>query len=249
MDSEEYIYGRNAVMELLAHRPEQITKLYLRQNLSGRPVAELERRASAARIPVQRVPGRRLAEMVGSVNDQGVVAQISAGRYLELEDWLDQIDMADRPVLLALDEIEDPGNFGAMIRSALACGVDGVLVAKHRQAPLSGGVMKSSAGTVLRMPVIRVVNLNQSLLLLKDKGFWIYGTDMKGTSDYRKQRYDAPMVLVAGNEERGLRKKTRDHCDVLLRIPMLNGVESLNVSVSTALICYEILRNRQVEPE
>lgn len=248
MDSEQYIYGRNALTEYLEHRPEHISKIYIRTQLQGKAIRELEQIASGHRIPVQRVPGKKLAGMVGRVNDQGIVAAVSEAGYIELEDWLEEAEIDKNPVILALDEIEDPHNFGAIVRTALATGVDAVMVSKHRQAPLSAGVMKASAGTLLRMPVIRVVNLNQALIRLKEAGFWVCGADMEGDRDFRTQDYRLPLIALLGSEEKGIRKKTRDHCDILVRIPMQNRVESLNASVSAALICYEILRQRQPEP-
>ncbi len=249
MVSDGYIYGRNAILEYLEHKPEHISKIYIRQQLQGGTIQEIERQASGNRIPVQRVPGKKLAELVGAVNDQGVAASVSQAGYLELEEWMESVDISRNPVILALDEIEDPHNFGAIVRTALASGMDAVMVPKHRQAPISGGVMKASAGAVLRMPVIRVVNLNQTLKRLKDAGFWICGTDMESRQDFRDQDYNMPLVVLLGSEEKGIRKKTRDHCDFLVYIPMKNDVESLNASVSGALICYEILRQRQAKPE
>ena len=249
MDSGDFIYGRNAVMEFLGLKPENVTKLYIRQNLQGKVAYDLEQLASAGRIPVQRVPGKKLADLVGPVNDQGVVAAISEAGYVELEEWLPTVDISTNPVILALDEIDDPHNFGAMIRSAAASGVTAVLVPKHRQAPLTGAVMKSSAGAVLRVPVIRVGNMNQTLQKLKDEGFWICGTDMAAKQTLWQQKYDMPLVVLIGNEEKGIRKKTKEHCDILVSIPMVSGMESLNASVSASLICYEILRQRQSEPE
>lgn len=248
MEPDSHVYGRKAVLEYLQHKAKHIRKLYLKQQLQGRGIRELEELASQHRIPVQRVPGRKLADLVGTVNDQGIVAAITPAGYLELEDWLLDTDIGRNPVILALDEIEDPHNFGAVVRTALASGMDAVLVSKHRQATISGGVMKASAGTILRMPVIRVVNLNQALIKLKKAGFWVCGTDMQGSCDFRTQDYRMPLVVIIGSEEKGIRKKTRDHCDMLVHIPMKNCVESLNASVSGALICYEIFRQREVQP-
>ena len=249
MNSEQFIYGRNAVQELLEHRPGNVSKIYIRNNIQGRVIHELLELASSSRVPIQRVPGKKLAEMVGSVNDQGLVASVSEAAYIEMEDWLDATDISLNPVILALDEIEDPHNFGAVVRTALACGIDAVMVPKHRQAPMSGGVFKASAGTILRMPVIRVVNMNQALMTLKKSGFWVLGTDMESGEPYWRQDYNLPLVVVLGSEEKGIRKKTREHCDTFVHIPMLNEVESLNASVSSALISYEILRQRQSKPE
>ncbi len=248
MVSDEFIYGRNAVMEFLQLKPEHVTKIYIRNQLRGKAIHDLERQASTVRVPVQRVPGKKLADLVGPVNDQGIVAAISQARYIELEDWLETIELSAHPVVLALDEIEDPHNFGAIIRTAVAAGAAAVMVSKHRQAPVSGAVMKASAGAVLKMPVIRVVNMNQALQILKKTGFWVCGADMSGEHTLWEQNYDMPLVVVIGSEEKGIRKKTREYCDMLVRIPMLNGVESLNASVSGALISYEILRQRQSKP-
>lgn len=234
---------------MLEQKPEHVGKLFIRENLQGKPIQNLANRASECRIPVQRVPGKKLAELVGSVNDQGVVASVSAATYIELEDWLAGADITGHPVILAFDGIEDPHNFGALIRTATAAGISAVMVSKHRQVSLTGGVMKSSAGAALRMPVIRVVNLNQALLKLKDSGFWILGTDMEAGQNLWQQQYDMPLVVIIGNEEKGIRKKTREHCDILISIPMHHGVESLNASVSGAVICYEILRQRKFKPE
>ncbi|MEX0679874.1 MAG: 23S rRNA (guanosine(2251)-2'-O)-methyltransferase RlmB [Balneolales bacterium] len=248
MDSQEFIYGRNSVKELLKQKPEFVGKLFIRQQLQGKAIRDLEALASSNRVPVQRVHGKKLAELVGPVNDQGVVASVSMAEYLELNDWISRTDISTQPVVLALDEIEDPHNFGALIRTAAAAGVAAVMVSKHRQAPLSGAVMKASAGIAIRMPVIRVVNINQALLVLKESGYWICGTDMNGEQTIWQQKYDFPLVVIIGSEEKGIRRKTREHCDMLVRIPMQNGVESLNASVSGALICYEILRQRQLHP-
>lgn len=249
MDNDEFVYGRNAVLEFLKQKPEHITKIFIRNQLQGKAIHDLERQASTVRIPVQRVPGKKLAELVGPVNDQGIVAAVSPARYIELEDWLETTDLAVKPVVLALDEIEDPQNFGAIIRTAVAAGVAAVMVSKHRQAPISGAVMKASAGAVLKMPVIRVVNMNRALQMLKEAGFWVCGTDMDEKQTLWEQNYDMPLIVVIGSEEKGIRKKTKEYCDILVRIPMLNGVESLNASVSGALISYEILRQRQLKPE
>ncbi len=249
MESEEFIYGRNAVKEFLELRPEHVTKLYLKQSLQGKDIRDLEQDASAGRVPVQRVPGKRLMELVGAVNDQGVVAAISSAGYMDLDDWLDTVDMNHNPILLVMDEIDDPHNFGAMIRSAAATGVSGVIVPKHRQAPLSGAVMKSSAGAVLKIPIIRVGNTNQTLQKLKKKGFWVCGTGMDAKQTLWQQNYNMPLAVIIGSEEKGIRKKTMEHCDMIVRIPMQNNMESLNASVSASLICYEILRQRQTEPK
>ena len=244
MSSTEYIYGRNAVLAFLKEQPDRMGKIYLKQQTQGRPVSEIEQLASASRVPVQRVPGSRLAALVGPVNDQGVVAAVSPIAYVELEDWLEDCNMQDHPFLLVADEIEDPHNLGAMIRTAAAAGAAGLLMAKHRQVPVTGAVMKASAGTLFRIPLLRAGNLNQAVRKLKEAGFWICGTDMQAHASFWEQDYTMPLALITGGEQKGIRQKTRELCDFLVHIPMEPGVESLNASVSAALLCYEIRRQR-----
>lgn len=244
MSSTEYIYGRNAVLSFLKEQPDRMAKIYLKQQTQGRPVAEIEQLASASRVPVQRVPGNRLATLVGPVNDQGVVAAVSPIAYIELEDWLETCNLQEHPFLLVADEIEDPHNLGAMIRAAAAAGAAGLLMAKHRQVPITGAVMKASAGTLFRIPLVRAGNLNQAVRKLREAGFWICGTDMQASVSYWEQDFSMPLALITGGEQKGIRQKTRELCDFLVHIPMEPGVESLNASVSAALLCYEIRRQR-----
>lgn len=241
-----YIYGRNAIEEALKSEKEQVEKIFIRQNLSDASFKEILRLASQQRVPVSHVPGRKLYDFVGNVNDQGIVALMSAVSYGNFGHWLDSIEVADHPAILLLNEIEDPANLGAILRTAAAAGMEAVLVPKHRQAPVSPAVYKASAGTAGRIPVVRVGNLNQTILKLKDKGFWIAGTDMNGNKNLWDLEVDRALAFVIGNEGSGIRQKTLEHCDYTFSIPLENDVESLNASVSAGLVCYEWKRKRQV---
>lgn len=243
-DTNQFIYGRNPVEELLQNRADQVEKIYINRKLNKQSFSAILSLASDNRVPVAEVPGSKLYELVGKVNDQGVVAAISQIQYEEFEDWLERIEPNQNTGILLLDEIEDPHNFGAILRTAAASGMDAVIVPKHRQAPVSAAVFKTSAGTAGRIPIVRAVNLNQAILKLKDNKFWIAGLDMEGDSLLWEQTFDVPMAFVIGNEGRGMRQKTGEHCDFLLSIPMYNGVESLNASVSAALVCYEWRRQK-----
>jgi len=243
-ESNQFIYGRNPVEELLQNRAEQVEKIYINRKLNKQSFSAILSLASDNRVPVADVRGSKLFELVGKVNDQGVVAAISQIAYEEFEDWLIRIEPNKDTGILLLDEIEDPHNFGAILRTAAASGMDAVIVPKHRQAPVSAAVFKTSAGTAGRIPIVRAVNLNQAILKLKDNKFWIAGLDMNGDSLLWEQTFDVPMAFVIGNEGRGMRQKTSEHCDLLLSIPMYNGVESLNASVSAALVCYEWRRQK-----
>lgn len=244
-DQAVFIYGRKPVVDFLNQTPDKVDKLYIRDSVRGELIKELERLASGSKIPLVRVPGRKLQDLVGAVNDQGIVAQISAVTYLELEDWLDQADMSENPFVVILDEIEDPHNVGAIIRTAVAAGASAVILPKHRQSPVNATVFKTSAGTANRIPIIRIVNTNQCLMKLKDHGFWTGALEMESKNTIWQQKYDMPFGLVIGGEGKGVRKKTLEHCDFTISIPMVNEVESLNASVSASLVLYEIVRSRQ----
>ena len=172
---------------------------------------------------------------------------MSAIHYREFEEWLETVDTSTYPAILLLDEIEDPRNVGAILRSAVAAGISAVLVPKHRQAPISATVFKTSAGAAGKIPIVRVGNLNQSILKLKDAGFWIAGLAMKGEKVLWDLEVDRALAFIIGNEGSGIREKTLEHCDLSFSIPMQNDVESLNASVSSALICYEWNRKKFVE--
>ena len=234
-----YIYGRNPVRESLQEEADQIEKIFVRNSLSDTKLSDIFELASQHRIPISHVPGSKLYEMVGNVSDQGVVAMRSEISYQDFNNWLDEIDTSTYPAVLLLDEIEDPGNLGAMLRTAAAAGISAVLVPKHRQAPVNATVYKTSAGTAGRIPIVRAGNLNQAILKLKDEGFWIGGLDMEGDQELWDLEVDRPLAFVVGNEGSGISQKTLEHCDYHFRIPMENNVESLNASVSAALMCYE----------
>ena len=241
--SESLIYGRHPVEEALKQNPEKVEKIYIRDTAGGgfKLILDL---ASGNRIPVQRVPGKKLNDLVGPVNDQGVVAQLSAVEYLEMDEWLETIDVKTNPVVLIMDEIEDVANFGAILRTAAASGMDAVVVPKHRQAPVNATVFKTSAGTAGMVPIIRVVNINQSIGLLKDAGFWVVGLDQNAKTTLWKQDFNMPLVVIVGSEGKGIRQHTLKQCDFTVSVPMKNNVESLNASVSAALVCYEIVKQK-----
>ncbi|HEX6981646.1 MAG TPA: 23S rRNA (guanosine(2251)-2'-O)-methyltransferase RlmB [Balneolaceae bacterium] len=238
-DSNIYIYGRNPLEEALKTEAERIEKIFVRDTLRDAQLSSIFELASQYRIPISHVPGSKLFDFVGKVNDQGVVALMSAVAYQDFGNWLDSVDTANYPAILLLNEIEDAGNLGAILRTGAAAGMEAVLVPKHRQAPVSPAVFKASAGTAGKIPIVRVGNLNQAIMKLKDKGFWIAGLDMNGDQNLWDLEIDRPFAFVIGNEGSGIRQKTLEHCDYKITIPMANGVESLNASVSAALVCYE----------
>lgn len=237
--SNAYIFGRNPLIEHLKNEPEKIEKIFLRDNLHGPFPEKIKHSASQNRIPVSFVPAKKLFDLVGNVNDQGAVALISPVSYLDFHEWLENFNINSDSAILILDEIEDPHNFGAILRSAVAAGISAVLVPKHRQSPVNAVVFKTSAGTAGRIPIVRVGNLNQAILELKQHKFWIAGLDQNADKTIWEMDTTIPLAFVIGSEGEGIRKKTTEHCDFLYKIPMKNDVESLNASVSAGLICYE----------
>ncbi len=243
-DTNNYIYGRNPIKEALRNEAERIEKIFVRNSVHDSQLTTLFDLASQYRIPISHVPGSKLYELVGDVNDQGVVAMMGEVSYQDLGTWLDTIDTSTYPAVLLMDEIKDSGNLGAMLRTAAAAGISAVLVPKHRQAPINATVYKTSAGTAGRIPIIRAGNLNRAIEKLKDEGFWIAGLDMDGDQKLWDLEVDRPLAFVVGSEEDGISQKTLEHCDYKFSIPMENRVESLNASVSTALLCYEWKRKK-----
>ncbi|MCH8566628.1 MAG: 23S rRNA (guanosine(2251)-2'-O)-methyltransferase RlmB [Balneolales bacterium] len=249
MSQEEstLIFGIHPVEEALKNPSTGIDKIYLREGSRSTAHQRIFELASTNKVPLIQVPGRKLNELVGRVNDQGVVAQLSEISYTELEDYMSTLDMSSKPTIVLLSEIEDTHNFGAILRTAAAAGTDAIIVPKHRQAPVNAVVYKTSAGTAGKVPIIRVTNINQTVNLLKDAGFWFTGLDSDAPDDIWTHDFDYPVGLIIGSEGSGIRKKTLELCDFRLSIPMQNNVESLNASVSAAVVLYEISRKRFIK--
>lgn len=243
-ETNNFIYGRHPVEELLATYPKKVSKIFLREGVNKGDLKKVMEIASANRIPVTTITKNKIATLVGDVNDQGIVAEASLVSYIELKDWLKTVDFSTNPSVFLLDEITDPHNVGAILRTAAAIGVAGVVIGKHNQSPVNGTVWKTSAGMAGRVPIVRVANINTAILELKDAGFWIFGLAMGGTAMWR-EKFNVPSVFVIGSEGDGIRTQTLKHCDIKISIPMASGVESLNASVSAAVVGYEWKRQNQ----
>lgn len=256
-----YIYGKHALAEALANMPGVVRKIFLstearavmREDSEGR---ELLKHAEQANIPVDTLRAPREAErMVGEETaHQGVIAIIDPGammtdfaKFIEpfsSPDWFRSPAAAHTMVVL-LDELTDPHNVGAIIRSAVAFGAAGVLIPSHNQAPITGAVVKASAGMAFRVPLVSIGNVNQAVDALAKLGFRSYGLamdgtrDLSGSEDGKSAFDDAPALIIVGNEGKGIRQKTLERCDVTLRIPMDARAESLNASVSAAVVMYQ----------
>jgi len=211
--------------------------------------------AANAGVPVQVVPVSKLRQMAGNVPHQGVVAVVAPVQYQEVEELLDAIAATPdevrekKPVLVMLDEIQDPHNFGAILRSAVAAGAAGVIVPMHRMAPVSATTVKASAGTALRIPIARAKNLVDVIHQLKERGYWVIGLAGEGETSVWEMDWDRPLVLVIGSEGKGLRPRVRDACDMLVRIPMRGPAESLNASVAAGIALFAATRARTASDE
>jgi 23S rRNA (guanosine2251-2'-O)-methyltransferase len=237
------IFGRNPVLELLKS-DKSINKILIAAGSDKGPMIDLIKLAKEKRIPFQKVERAHLDKMFPGQKHQGVVAFISAADYVDWQDILERArENNEDPLIIVLDEIEDPHNLGAILRTADAVGAHGVIIPKRRAVPLTEGVAKVSAGAVEYVPVARVANIVQTIEQLKKAGCWVVGTSLKGKKIY-EQDLKGPLVVVIGSEGSGLSKLTEEKCDFLVTIPMLGQINSLNASVATGVVLYEVLRQR-----
>ena len=222
-----------------------INKILIAEGGQPGSLREIFSMAREGNIPVQKAERRRLNKFVPETAHQGVVALAAAREYVEVEDILASVKPGEAPLLILLDEINDPHNLGAILRTADASGVHGVIIPRRRSAPLTQVVAKSSAGAVEYVPVARVANLAMTMEDLKKKGLWIAGADAAGEELYWDARLDGPLALVIGGEDKGLGRLVKERCDLLVRFPLHGRVNSLNASVAAALFAYEGLRQRR----
>ena len=244
------IAGRNPVRETLEREPDRIEKVMIQQGLSGEKIEDVRRLALAAGMDVQYVPSVRLDKLAGGAAHQGMVAVASPIQYRSLDDLLRQVAPTfkavedKKPVLLVLDRITDPHNFGAILRSAVAGGIDGVIVPKRNMAPLSAVAVKASAGTATRIPIARVGRMNSAVEQLKERGYWIAGAAMGGDTTVWDMDWDRPLALILGGEGTGVRPSLLEQCDFRISIPMNGPAESLNVSVAAGILIFSAARVR-----
>ena len=242
--TEENVVGRNAVFEALTSR-RPINKIYIKTGLQGGSLGKIVAAAQELAVPVEYVQSEKLDRLAPGMRHQGIVALASPIAFSSLEDVLKRAaSRQETPFLLLLDELQDPQNVGALIRSADAAGVHGVLLPRRRSCPLNMVVAKVSAGAVNYVPVVQIGNIVQTLRSLKEQGFWTVGADMDGESLYFDADLGRPIVLIIGAEGKGLGRLVKENCDLLVRIPMQGGINSLNASAAGAILLYEVVRQR-----
>jgi len=229
--------GIHPVAEALrAGRP--LDRVLVAQGAGGARLQEIIDQARQAGVQVRFEPRAALERLAGTAAHQGVVALGASQKYADLA------DAAAGDLLVVLDGVEDPHNLGAIIRTAHAAGAAGVVIPERRAAGVTDVVAKAAAGALEYLPVIRVTNVNRALEDLKQRGYWIYGLDERGSQDYDRVEFAAPAALVLGGEGKGLHEQVRKHCDVVVRIPMAGKIASLNVSVAAGIVLFEWKRRR-----
>ena len=245
--TEEIIVGRNAVAETLKGN-RNINKILIAKGERQGSIKEILAKARAAGLIVQEAEAAKLSQLAGGNNHQGIIAFVAPVAYVETEEILKKAaDKQEAPFIILLDEIEDPHNLGAIIRTADAAGAHGVLIPKRRASPLTATVAKTSAGAVEHVPVARIGNIVQEINRLKKMGIWIVGADMTGEKNYYDTDLRGPMAIVIGNEGKGIGRLVKENCDFLVRIPMQGKIGSLNASVAASLLMYEVVRQRSVD--
>lgn len=239
------IYGIHAVQAALQRDASNIIEVMIESGRKDARVQVLLDKVAAQHTEVRRVTGKELDALVPDARHQGVVARcraVTVWQEDDLDPLLDGLSVA--PFLLVLDGVQDPHNLGACLRSADAAGVHAVIAPRDRAVGLTPVVRKVASGAAETVPFIQVTNLARTLRMLKDKGLWTVGADAEGDGDVFSADLRGPTVLVMGAEGQGMRRLTREHCDLLVRIPMQGTVESLNVSVATGICLFEAVRQR-----
>lgn len=247
MANEEILVGRNSVMEALKSG-RSINKLWIAKGDRQGSLKEIAALAKKAGIIVQEVDERKVKDLAGDMRHQGVLAFVSPVEYQEWENVLsDVMARGEVPLFILLDELEDPHNLGAILRTCDASGAHCVLIPKRRACPLNATVAKTSAGAVEYVPVAQIGNISQTIRALKKSGFWVVGADMDGTENFYDANLTGPLLLVVGSEGKGMGRLTKEQCDFLVKIPMHGRINSLNASVACSLLLYEAERQRSAK--
>lgn len=229
------VFGRNVAEEIL-NSNKKINKIYLQENFREEEIMELIQKRE---IKVNIVSKFDMDKKVSGLH-QGIILDVEDYKYASIDSILN----LENPLVVILDHIEDPHNFGAIIRTCEAAGVDGIIIPNDRSVEVNGTVVKTSVGTAEKVRIIRVPNIVKCMDLLKKNGYWIIGTDMNG-QDYTQIDYKGKIAVICGNEGKGMSRLVKENCDYIASIPMYGTVNSLNASVATAIVLFEALKSRR----
>lgn len=237
---KQYIYGKNTIIAALKGEKSVYT-VYIQNNLKDSKIIEL---CKKRKVHLKMVDKSEFIKKLGNVTHQGVMAEVEEYRYFSINEILDAIPEGKQPLLVMLDGLEDPHNLGAILRTCDAIGVDGVIIGKNRSVGLNATVAKVSTGAIDHVKVAQVTNLSRTLEDLKKNSFWVVGCDLDQSQDYRQVDYNIPLVVVIGSEGFGISRLVKKNCDFNVVLPMVGHVTSLNASVATAVILYQIYNSR-----
>ena len=234
--SKIFIYGKHALIEALQNKSSSVKKIYLAKNVDDNKLLDLIKKSKVPTVPLQT---NQINSIEARGTHQGIIAQISLSELvIPFSEFIKNQNITNDTALVLLAEVQDPHNVGAVIRSSAAFGISGVLIPEHNQAPITGAVIKVSAGMAFRVPLVAIGNINQAIRNLKENDFQIYGLAGEGRTSIAHVEFDSPTVFVLGNEGEGLRQKTREYCDTLLSIPIHSRAESLNAAVSAGVALF-----------
>ncbi len=240
----DFIYGRNNVLEAL-DSDREIDKILVAGDTAEGSLKRIVAKAVENGIPVSYGAGKKIDALVSGGNAQGVLAFIAQKKYVSIDEIIAAArEKGEKPFIVIADEIADPHNLGAIIRSADAFGAHGVIISKRRAAGLTASVEKASGGALHYVPVAKVANLASAIDRLKEDGLWIYGSDMDGETPYYEEKFDTALALVVGSEGKGMSRLIKEKCDFIVSIPMYGHVSCLNASVAAAVIMQEIAKYR-----
>ncbi|HEX8981931.1 MAG TPA: 23S rRNA (guanosine(2251)-2'-O)-methyltransferase RlmB [Ktedonobacterales bacterium] len=241
----DYVWGRYPVLEALRSR-RRVHRILIAQGPRDSGMSQLLDQARRVGVPVEPTPRRRLDDLSKNANHQGVVALVAPRTYADVEDILQRAkDLGEDPLVLVLDAIQDVHNLGSLIRTAEVVGAHGVIIPEHRAAGLTPVVDKTSAGAVEFLPVAQVTNITRTLDDLKKRGIWCIGLEGSAKTRFDQANLKGPIALVVGNEGKGISRLVREHCDVLVNLPMRGHVGSLNAAIAGSVTLYEIWRQRE----
>lgn len=236
----QYIYGRNVIVSRLKEAKD-IEEVFVMDSFKDKNILDMLEKSN---IKIIRSKKGKLDSLAGNEFHQGIVAKVHTYSYYDFDDLLSEVNDKENPLIVMLDGIEDPHNFGAILRSCEAMGVDGVIVPRHGSCPLNSTVAKTSTGAIELVKVIEVTNLNMAIKRLKENGFWVVGAEANNSVDYRAVDYSGKIVLVVGSEGKGISRLVIENCDYKVKLPMVGKVNSLNVSVACAILLYQVYNNR-----
>ncbi len=242
----DYIWGRNPILETL-HSQRRVKRILLAEGLREAPaLVSILQAAERRHIPIETVPRARLDQLSRGAVHQGCIALVEARTYASVDEILAYAEHKNEPpFLLILDAIQDVNNLGSLLRSAESAGVHGVILPEHRAAEVNATVVKTSAGATEHLLIAQETNLTRTIEFLKSQNIWVVGLAGEAKTEYQQADLTGPLALVVGNEGKGISRLVREHCDLLIKLPMRGRINSLNAAVAGSIALYEALRQRE----